>query len=163
MKRIIKLVVLSSVIVGIVTGCSNAKIETTESSESKTIVSELKKTKSTENFEVTIISAKIVENELNTDVGKRTVELDVRAKNITDEDQSIGTGDFVIVGEDGKEYAFTGNENNFGDAVSAKKTLEGKGYYSIPNDMNYGVIVYNPFQSTEQLKWETKFSPLDKK
>ncbi len=132
---------------------------TVESSGKKVnVVSELGKTKKTDEFEITVKKAEIVDNPLNTDLGHTTLKVEVSAKNISDKEQSIGTGDFKIKDEDGNEYTFTSSDNNFGDVVQPGKTLNGSGYYSIPNDMKAGVIIYNPYESSSQQKWEAVFS-----
>lgn len=111
-------------------------------------------TKKTETFSVKLTSAKIVENELNTDVNNVTLELGVEAKNISKEEAGIGTGDFTIKAEDGKTYTYTGSEKNFGDVIKPEGDLKGKGYYSIPKNSKKVVVIYKPHQSTEQLKWD---------
>ncbi|WP_149023471.1 hypothetical protein [Listeria grayi] len=59
-----------------------------------------------------------------------------------------------------KKYTFTGSENNFGGEVKPAKTIKGKGYYSVPINMREAVVIYKPFQSTEQQKWNIKVTPL---
>lgn len=118
-------------------------------------VDDINKMKTSESFEITLTSVKLVENNLNTDVKHDTLELGVKAKNISKKDADIGTGDFYILGQKNKKYTFTGNESNFGNVVKPGKELAGKGYYSIPesargDDM---VVIYKPFKSTEQIKW----------
>ncbi|MEQ6206856.1 DUF4352 domain-containing protein [Enterococcus mundtii] len=135
---------------------------TIESSGKKVnVVSELGKTKTTDEFEITVKQAEIVDNPLNTDLGHSTLKVDVSAKNITNKEQSIGTGDFKIKDAKGDEYTFTSSDNNFGDVVQPGKTIDGSGYYSIPNDMKAGVIIYNPYESSSQQKWEAVFSKDD--
>ena len=158
-----KLLISVAILTGLsmaLAGCSNSKKTTNttqESSEILNIQSEIGETKKTENLEITVEAAKIVDNPLNTDLGKTTLEVKVKSKNISEEEQDIGTPDFKILDAKGNEYKFTSSEDNFGDVIEPGKTLEGAGYYSIPNDMTSGVIVYNPFQTALQLKWEAEF------
>lgn len=149
------------------TGCGDSKKNTTTTNESVTIensgenlkvVSELGKTKKTDAFEITVTSAEIVDNPLNTDLGHTTLKVGVSAKNISKEETGIGTGDFKVKDAEGNEYTFTGSNDNFGDVVKAGDTIEGYGYYSIPNDMKAGVIIYNPYRTDTQQKWEAVFT-----
>lgn len=112
------------------------------------------KTKKTDDFEITVNSAEIVDNPLNTDLGHTTLKVGISAKNISNEEVGICTGDFKVKDADGNEYTFTGSNDNFGDVVKAGDTIEGYGYYSIPNDMEVGVIIYNPYRTDTQQKWE---------
>lgn len=150
MWKTILFLVISTVMLGVLIGCSNNDKGTKKSSKQVGLNIE----KKTEDFSIKLTSAKIVENELNTDVDHVTLELGIEAKNLSKEEAGIGTGDFTIKTEDGKTHKFTGNENNFGDVIKSGETLKGKGYYSIPKDQKKLVVIYKPFQSTEQLKWD---------
>lgn len=146
------------------TGCGDSKKNTTESvtiensGENLNVVSELGKTKKTDEFEIKVTSAEIVDNPLNTDLGHTTLKVGVSAKNISKEEAGMGTGDFKVKDAEGNEYTFTGSDDNFGDVVKAGDTIEGYGYYSIPNDMKAGVIIYNPYRTSTQQKWEAIFT-----
>ncbi|PEO38857.1 DUF4352 domain-containing protein [Bacillus wiedmannii] len=170
LKSIKSILAICSIVlvIGILAACGTKQKETekTETKE-KTEVSTEKKTelntaKKTETVELKINSAKIVENNLNTDVNHVTLELDVEAKNLSQNPISVGTGDFIVKAADGKEYKFTGNENNFGDEIEPGKTLKGKGYYSIPEKEQDVLVIYKPYQSTDQLKWDIG-TPTNKK
>lgn len=112
--------------------------------------------KTTQNFEVKLTSVKLIDNDLNTDVGHMTLELGVTAKNISKKTTDIGTGDFYLQDQKGKKYTFTGSEQNFGDLIKPDSVIKGKGYYSIPEDSKGEkmVVIYKPFKSTEQVKWD---------
>ncbi|WP_236637302.1 DUF4352 domain-containing protein [Listeria sp. SHR_NRA_18] len=145
MKKLV--VVFFASIIGIVAlgGCSNNSV--IDDSEWNTA-------KKTGKFEIQITSAELVDNNLNTDIGHETLRLALKAKNISKEAAPIGSGDFYLKDKDGKKYTFTGSESSLGDVVKAGKTIEGYGYYSIPKESKKMMVVYKPFQSTDQLKWE---------
>ncbi|PEF43426.1 hypothetical protein CON22_26115 [Bacillus cereus] len=144
------LLLISSIMLVAIVGCSNNGKEDKKGSKDLG----LNISKKTDILSIKLTSAKIVENELNTDVDHVTLELGVEAKNLSKEDADIGTGDFTIKTEDGKTYKFTGSENNFGDVIKSGETIKGKGYYSIPKDKKKMIVIYKPYKSTEQLKWD---------
>jgi hypothetical protein len=163
-KMIIGFAALISLSVAL-TGCNAATTKDSaakeKSSESLKVDSEVGKKKETDDFEITIESAQVVDNPLNTDLGNVTLEVKVKAKNISKEDQGLGTADFKIIDANKEEHLFTSHEDNFGDLVEPGKTIEGAGYYSVPKDMDACVIVYNPFQTSTQLKWEAVIDSTD--
>ncbi|MBC1435279.1 DUF4352 domain-containing protein [Listeria rocourtiae] len=145
MKKLVVVFLASIIVTVVLGGCSSNSV--VDDSEWNTA-------KKTGKFEIQVTSAELIDNNLNTDVGHETLKLAVQAKNISKEAVPIGSGDFYLKDEDGKKYTFTGSESSLGDVVKAGKTIEGYGYYSIPKESKKMMIVYNPFQSTDQLKWE---------
>lgn len=147
----------------ILTACHQNAAEKTNKDtkrEKININNELNQEKKTDKFQIKLTSAKLIENPWNPDNRRLTLELGVYAKNKSKSKQTIGTGDFQIYDKKGKKYTFTGSENNFGGEVKPAKTIKGKGYYSVPINMREAVVIYKPFRSTGQQKWEIKVTPL---
>ncbi|MBC1501874.1 DUF4352 domain-containing protein [Listeria weihenstephanensis] len=142
------LVLISIITIFSLIACTNTTKETDKKYD-------INKVKTSEKFEIILTSANLVENSFNTDTKRDTLELGVKAKNRSNTEADIGTGDFYIEGNKGKKYTFTGSENNFGGVLKPNEMLSGKGYYSIPENFRGKeiVVIYQPFKSTEQVKW----------
>ncbi|HHP1053186.1 hypothetical protein [Bacillus cereus group sp. BfR-BA-01354] len=52
--------------------------------------------------------------------------------------------------KDGKKYEMFGQEDNFGDVIQTKKSLQGNGYYKIKKDAIDLALVYSPARDQDK-------------
>ncbi|MBC1273816.1 DUF4352 domain-containing protein [Listeria booriae] len=126
----ITLAVLSLVLAVTVIGCGTPK------------ANDVGKTRTANNLEITVQEIELKDANQN---DKQIAKIEFSVKNVGKEESGAGAGDFIIETRDGKKHQVYGmNENNFGDAIAAGKTLTGAGYYEIPANQKSFTIHYEP-------------------
>lgn len=90
------------------------------------------------------------------DAGKMMLKLTYNIQNNSEEDVGIGAGDFKIMSGE-KSFKMMGDDN-FGEVIKSKETLEGFGSYLIPVDLVEGEIKFSPvnpqWEDMGNLVWE---------
>ncbi|MBC1359567.1 DUF4352 domain-containing protein [Listeria booriae] len=114
---------------------------------------EIGKTVETADLDIQVVSTKSGYAESD-DKDKKMFIVDMKIKNTSKEESGAGAADFEVKADNGKTYKVYGLEaKNFGTAIAAGKTIEGKGYYEIPEATKKVTFYYAP-TGKKQAQWQ---------
>lgn len=132
MRKYLSIFVLSLIFIGV--GCS-----------SKYLKDDTGESRKTDHFSISIEKV-LSEPALKDD---QLVTLNFKVENNGKTDFAIGASDFYLKDSKGKEYKINGNHPNFGDDVKKEASIEGKGFYQLPESEKTFTVVYQPFKIVE--------------
>ncbi|MBC1499779.1 DUF4352 domain-containing protein [Listeria weihenstephanensis] len=148
MKKIMIMALSACTLVAGLTACGNTEdnASTTKNAavEQKQTKNDIGKTVETSDLDIQVKSVTSGYAE-SKDKNKQMLIIGMVVKNTSKLESGAGAADFQVKADDGKTYDVYGMEaKNFGDAIPAGKTLQGKGYYEIPKGTKTVTLYYAP-------------------
>lgn len=155
-KTILSALCITSVLFA--NGCTGAKdAENKSSATQNSEATEIGKEKKINDIKIKITEVKVKKDDTISE-NEKLIQLKFDIKNDSKETFGIGTGDFYVKDKDGKKYEMFGQEDNFGDVIQTKKSLQGNGYYKVEKDAKDLMLVYSPIRNQDKeqknLEWK---------
>ncbi len=172
MSKIIKLVVVSALLMGILAACGEAEVKQVDHSEKKTEKEQKKApafyhigdTVSVDGMEIQLISAKFVKPAEYSEPEKgKVLEIEVSAKNNSSDNGFVDDTEFTISDAKGNMHEeYFGFDYTFSGEVKKGKTMTGKIAFDVPSSTEYE-LYYEPsfsLKNNAEIKFKLKNSEL---